>query len=245
MSKDVKVFRDRDALSRAAAEDIAGLIQEKTRFGADFHLVLTGGSTPKPLYRLLGSEYSDSMNWRHVHCYWGDERYVPHDHEESNYRMAKESLLKNVKIPESNIHALPTDNDSPQIAAEKHSGELRRIFPGSDEAIPRYDLILLGMGGDGHVASLFPNHALLDEEEKLIGVVTDSPKPPPTRLTMTLPVINSAKRIYFLVSGENKVSAVKQVLEQSQPSPEYPASLVSPDKGKVTWWLDEAAAKLL
>lgn len=159
--------------------------------------------------------------------------------------MAKETLLNTIDIPAPNIHPMPTEHDSPKIAAEKHAGELRQIFPGSDEAIPRFDLILLGMGGDGHVASLFPHHALLEEEEKLVGVVTDSPKPPPTRLTMTLPLINAAKRIYFLVSGESKAVAVKRLVDGTSPSQEYPASLVNPEKGNVSWWLDEAAAKLL
>ncbi|MCF7805149.1 MAG: 6-phosphogluconolactonase [Candidatus Marinimicrobia bacterium] len=241
----MKVFRNREAMNQALARDIAGQMQKKTKFGADFHLVLTGGSTPKPLYRLLGSEYSDKINWRHIHLYWGDERYVPHDHSDSNYRMAKVALLNHIEIPDANVHPMPTGYDRPEIAAETHSDELRRIFPEFSNAIPRFDLVLLGMGSDGHIASLFPNHDLLEEEETLVGVVTDSPKPPPTRLTLTLPVINAAKNIYFLVAGENKAHAVNEVLEGTSQSKEFPASLVNPEKGETAWWLDEAAAKLL
>jgi len=242
MSKEVKVFRNREAMNQALARDIAGQMQEKTKFGADFHLVLTGGSTPKPLYRLLGSEYSDKINWRHIHLYWGDERYVPHDHSDSNYRMANVALLNHIGIPDTNVHPMPTGYDRPEIAAENYSDELRQIFPEYSNTIPRFDLVLLGMGGDGHFASLFPNHALLEEKEQLVGVVNDSPKPPPTRLTMTLPVINAAKRIYFLVAGGNKANAIKMVLDETTPSHEYPASFVKPEKGEITWWLDEAAA---
>ncbi len=206
-----------------------------------FVVALAGGNTPRLLYEFLARECRESLPWDRVHFFWSDERYVPPGHPDSNYRMAREALLDHIDVPPANIHRPETDLDDPDEAARRYERELQELL-GDD---PRLDWVLLGLGEDGHVASLFPGSPLLSETERLVAVVHDSPKPPPTRLTMTLPIINDASEVHFLVTGEAKAEAVRATLEGPRDSRHVPAQAVQPAEGTLTWWLDSDAASLL
>ncbi|MEJ5252907.1 MAG: 6-phosphogluconolactonase [Armatimonadota bacterium] len=219
-------------LYHAVAEAIARQAQ-----GARLTLALSGGSTPRALYALLASEYRLRIDWSRVHLFWGDERYVPHDHPASNYRMARETLIEPLGIPDTNVHPMPTDEPDPWRAALRYEEHLREFFG----EMPRFDLILLGMGADGHTASLFPGTAALAEWERWVAV-GEAPAEPRVRLTLTLPVLNSAKRVYFLVAGKDKAQMVRKVLWENAP---LPAGMVKPEAGEVVWWLDREAASLV
>ena len=174
--------------------------------------------------------------------FWGDERYVPINDPDSNYRMVREALFDHVPILAGNVHRMPTEFIQPEAAAQDYEKALRDFWPAS---LPNFDLIQLGLGPDGHILSLFPNSPLLQEDRLLVAVVTDSPKPPPTRITLTLPVINHAAQIHFFVTGAEKAEALRATLEGALDLQEFPAQAVQPVNGQVIWWVDEKAASLL
>lgn len=226
-----------DALYRAIAEAITQKVQDTQRQQARFTWALSGGNTPRPLYRLLATDYRHRIEWNRVHLFWGDERYVPPDHPASNYRMVREMLIEPLGIPSANVHAMPVEESSPERAAERYEGHLREFFG----ATPRFDLILLGMGADGHTASLFPGSPALAEHKRWVAV-GEAPTEPRIRLTLTLPVLNAGKCVYFLVTGTDKAEVVRKVLLESAP---LPAGLVNPEEGKLVWWLDREVASRL
>lgn len=235
---DVRVWADaRDLSERAAAatvETIAAAVEHHRRF----LLVLSGGNTPRALYRLLASKYRDQVPWSQVHVFWGDERFVPPDDPASNYRMARESLLDRVPLPALNIHPMPTQPSSPDTAARDYERTLRAEVGGQ---IPLFDLVLLGLGEDGHTASLFPRSPALNETTRWVVAVT-APVEPYTRLTLTLPVIASAARIFVLVSGAGKATALEHVLSPAADPDTYPAARLRTVGRKVTWWVDRNAS---
>jgi len=206
-----------------------------------FAVALAGGSTPRLFYDFLARECRDALRWDRVHFFWSDERYVPSDHPDSNYGMAREALLDYIDVPADNIHRPETELDDPEEAARRYERELHDVL-GDD---PRLDWVVLGLGQDGHVASLFPGSPLLVETKRRIAVVEDSPKPPPVRLTMTLPIINDAYEVHFLVTGKGKAEAVRTTLDGPQDLRHFPAQAVQPREGTLTWWLDPDAASLL
>ncbi|MDW8320305.1 MAG: 6-phosphogluconolactonase [Armatimonadota bacterium] len=224
-----------DELARAVAEAMAEKVSRTLSQQPLFSLVLSGGNTPQRLYRLLAGEYALQIDWNRVHLFWGDERYVPYDHPGSNFRLARETLIEPLHIPGENVHPMPTHIDTPSQAARLYESALRAFLGNA----PRFDLVLLGMGTDGHTASLFPGTPVLQERARWVAV-GEAPVEPRVRLTLTLPALNAAKAVYFLVTGADKAQTVQRVLAGESV---LPAALVLPREGELVWWLDKAAAK--
>jgi 6-phosphogluconolactonase len=234
----VNVYESSEELADAAAGGFATRADEAIDERGRFAVVLAGGSTPKATYEILARDYADRIDWSNVHVFFGDERSVPPDHEDSNYRMTREDLLDHV--PVGSIHRMQGEL-SPDEAAEAYEEELRDFFRSED--LPRFDLILLGIGGDGHTASLFPETSALEVHDRWV-VANPVLKLGTTRITLTVPVINAARAVYFLVAGEGKADALAEILEDDPDPREYPASLIQPQGGS-TWMLDRSAASLL
>ena len=248
-----KVFSDPAAVARAAAEHFVNL---KPR-----SVALSGGSTPRVLYELLADArepFRDQIPWDETHFFFSDERHVPPDHPDSNYRMVNEALFLRVPLPPQNIHRVLAENPRAEEAAENYENDLRKFF---GEAIPAFDLVLLGLGEDGHTASLFPHSPALNETKRLV-VAPWVEKLNTYRITMTLPVLNNGKSVVFLVTGASKAEIFSEVIK-TQPKPDttpdtrptsegdrkvyevlYPAQAISPTSGAVSWFVDEAAARL-
>jgi 6-phosphogluconolactonase len=231
-------------LFHAAAEEVLHEAAEAVKEHGRFTIALSGGSTPRNLYALIAANASTVLPWPQMFFFWSDERYVPHDHPDSNYRMAFESLLSRVPVPRANIFPVPTEMNDPAAAAEAYESTLRKFFAVSSGEIPRFDLILLGMGPDGHTASLFPETAALQEKSRLV-VSNWVPKLTANRITFTLPLLNAARSVLFLVSGMDKAAALREVLEGKSPAEKYPSRMVQPKDGKVIWLVDRAAASEL
>lgn len=233
------IVPDNNALTRAAADFFVTEAQAALRANRHFTVALSGGSTPRALYQLLAET---PLAWEAIHLFWGDERCVPPDHADSNYRMTAESLLRRIAIPPENVHRIEGELP-PEEAALRYEDELRKFFDG----VPRFDLILLGLGEDGHTASLFPDSPALHERTRWVVAVSHTTPPPPLvpRVTLTLPVINAARQVVFLVSGAGKAKRLAEVLHVPTPSPLLPASMVRPDSGELLWLLDQPAAALL
>jgi 6-phosphogluconolactonase len=234
-------------LARAAAEEVVRLAGDAVRARGRFTFVLSGGSTPRSLFRLLADpdeSFRDRIEWSAVHVFWGDERCVPPDHPDSNYRMAREALLDHVPIPADHVHRIPAEDPDPQNAAARYDTELRTSFSLADGELPRFDLILLGLGPDGHTASLFPgNAAVREQQRRVIAPFVD--KFNAHRITFTAPVINHAAAVIFLVSGEEKAAALAAVVEGEPQVDLYPAQIVRPEDGMLLWLVDRAAAAQL
>lgn len=236
----IAVYPDTNTLSQQAAQFIVRLANESIVTRGRFSIALSGGSTPKVLYGLLGSEpYRDQIDWSKVDIFWSDERCVPPDSADSNYRMAREVLLSRVPLSPQQVHRMPADQPDRDAAAQAYTHEMRQSFGTGD--VPHFDLIQLGMGPEGHTASLFPHQSSLHEQQRLVMYV-NVPKPPPPRLTFTPPILNAARHVLFLVTGAEKADAVQAVLEGDYNPEEYPAQIVRPASGEVVWMLDEAAA---
>jgi len=239
----IAVYPDTDILSCEAAQYIIRIAQESITTHGNFMIALSGGSTPKKLYSLLGGEpYRSQINWSLVDIFWSDERCVPADNEESNYHMAQQALLSKIPITAEQIHRMPADQADGHAASLDYSRDMQQAF--ATDGIPSFDLIQLGMGPEGHTASLFPHQPALHEQQRLVMPVT-VPKPPPTRLTFTPRILNAARHVLFLVTGTEKADALQAVLEGSYQPDEYPAQLLQSTKGEVIWMLDETAASKL
>jgi 6-phosphogluconolactonase len=239
----IHTFPDSDTLSHEAARLVVRFAQEAVVTRGRFTLALAGGSTPRKLYSLLASQpYRDQIDWSRIEVFWSDERCVPADDPESNYHLAQEVMLSKLPIPASSIHRMPADEADREAAAQAYASEMRRTF--GTTSIPSFDLIQLGMGPEGHTASLFPHQAALHERERLV-VPVSVPKPPPERLTFTPPLLNAARHVLFLVTGSDKAAAVHAVLEGAYQPDEYPAQIIRPSGGEVIWLLDQAAAASL
>ena len=209
-----------------------------------FTIALSGGSTPKSLFTLLATSARSSLPWDRMFFFWGDERHVPPDDPGSNYRMANEAMLSKVPVPAGNVFRIPAENPDAAAAAASYEQTLRKFFALEAGQVPRFDLILLGMGPDGHTASLFPATAALRETSRLV-VANWVEKLKTSRITLTLPVLNAAHCVAFLVSGTDKAAALHVVLETDAPGEQYPSKLVQPSDGKLIWFVDRAAASEL
>ena len=206
-----------------------------------FAVALSGGETPVYFYKRLSS-YNGTLPWDRTHIFWADERYIPPDNNDSNYYLIKEHLLKSIHIPEKNIHPVPTQEETLDRSAKKYEEDIRRFFALGDDTFPEFDLIMLGIGEDGHTASLFPGTLSIQEQKRLaIPVITE--RFPKERISLTLTVINNAKNIIFLVNGVHKASIVKEILEDKKSA--HPAALVEPKDGTVLLVMDRKAASLL
>ena len=237
MKPDLRIYPDPEALNRAAAEEIAHLARVAVAERGLVTVALSGGRTPRRLYRLLAAEYRDGIPWPQMHLFWGDERYVPPTDPQSNYCLAREALLDRVPIPVECVHPMPTHFPNAEDAARDYEATLRAYFAGSG---PTFDLILLGMGAEGHTASLFPGSPALAEHEHWV-VAAQAPAQPPLRLSLTLPAINRARNAVFLISGSEKVKAVQSILKNTgQAATRYPAALVHPQE-RLIWFVDRAA----
>jgi 6-phosphogluconolactonase len=238
---EIVIGRDLDELSMKAAVEFIGLANRSVGCSGRFVVALSGGSTPKSLYSLLASaEFRAQIPWAQIHFLWGDERCVPPDHPESNYRMTFESLLSKVPVPKENIHRIEAELE-PEAAAERYEREIRECFRLSGAELPRFDLVLLGLGDDGHTASLFPGSQALEETGRLVvAIYVDKLKT--YRITLTLPVLNHAANIFFLVAGESKAGVLRDVLQRSK---SLPAQHIAPQNGRLVWFLHEAAASRL
>ena len=244
-TRSIEVFATAADLFHAAAEEFVRAGRAAIGAQGRFTVALAGGSTPKALYSLLAANYAD-FAWSRVFLFFGDERHVLPSDSESNYRMVKESLLAKIAIPAENVFRVPAENPDASAAAAEYEVEVRRFFGlWSDQAkeFPRFDLILLGMGPDGHTASLFPDSPALDEQSRLV-VANWVAKFNTHRITFTFPVLNHAGEIIFLASGPDKADMLHQVLEGKN-TPPLPSQRVQPSDGKLLWMLDEAAAAKL
>jgi 6-phosphogluconolactonase len=236
---DLRVFSDLDELSLRAAESAVIVIRDAVQARGTCSLALSGGSTPPRLYTLLASRFRGDIPWAGVHIFWGDERYVPPDDSRSNYAMARKTLLDRVPCPAANIHPMPTHFPTPDAAARDYEATLRSHF---STTWPRFDLMFLGLGPDGHTASLFPGLPAVDERTRWVLPVPDPPAPP-MRLTLTLPVLSQSAHTYFLVSGSDKAQALRAASTESADPHVCPAGGVRPATGDVlVWWVDKAAA---
>lgn len=232
------VHNNKQQLAEAAARDFADRAASAVERSGRFAVALAGGSTPEATYELLARDYADRVDWSKVHVFFGDERIVPPDHEDSNYRMAKEALLDHVSV--GSVHRMRGELD-PEEAARSYEEELRDFF--GDEEFPSLDLILLGIGDDGHTASLFPHTPALEASDRWV-VANPVEKLGTVRLTLTASLINAARAVDFLVAGEGKAEALKMILEGDADPREYPAKLVELTDGPL-WMVDRAAARLL
>ena len=239
----IAIYDDKHTLSQHAAEYIMRIAKEAIDLHGHFTIALTGGTTPGEVYSLIGSEpFRSQIDWQLVDIFWGDERCVPHNSPESNFYLAQEVLLDKIAIPKSQIHPMPADQLDREAASQAYSIEMQNTF--DTNGIPSFDLIHLGMGPEGHTASLFPHQVSLHEKHRLVMPVS-VPKPPPDRLTFTPPLLNAARNVLFLVTGSEKADALHAVLEGEYQPDEYPAQIVRPINGEVVWMLDKDAAKNL
>lgn len=237
----VRVFQDPEALSRAAAELFTAHAKRCVAAQGRFAVALSGGATPRRLYTLLGSTpHRENVEWKHVHVFWADERCVPGDHPESNFKLAVDAFLSSVAMPKENIHRIKGE-EGPRRAAQDYEQDIRSFF--GPALFPVFDLIILGAGEDGHTASLFPGSTSLLERTRLaLPVYLEPPKH--NRVTLTLPVLNRASQVLFLASGRAKAEVVSAVLEGGN-GRHYPAGSVRPIHGGVTWFIDKEAGERL
>lgn len=241
MTPIVRVSRDAETFAGAATAFFTESAIAAVAARGTFSVALSGGSTPRAVFARLAADETARLrvSWRQIDWWWSDERTVPPGDPASNFRMAFESLLGQVPIDPARVHRLKGDA-APAAAASEYERDLRAAFGASSHEIPRFDLLLLGLGGDGHTASLFPGTAAIAERERLV-VANEVPALHTVRLTFTLPLINRARRVAFLVSGAEKASILARVLEG--PPDALPAQLVRPDEGELLWIVDSAAAR--
>jgi 6-phosphogluconolactonase len=246
MQRRIKVLEDQTALAREAAVEFTDVALNAVAERGVFAVALSGGSTPKVMYSLLADdvEFSSRLPWDRMHFFWGDERYVPLDSPESNFRMVHEALLSKVPVPVENVHRVKTELGPAADVAEDYQRVLEAFFAKERNGIPRFDLVLLGMGPDGHTASLFPGTSALAETERLV-VANWVEKFQTYRITITLPVINNAAHVMFIVGGPDKAEMLSKVIGNQAESTAFPSQLVQPHDGELIWLVDRDAAKLL
>ncbi|KAL8534633.1 hypothetical protein ACS0TY_010600 [Phlomoides rotata] len=245
----VKVFDTEEDLAVSIAKYAADLSNKISQERDSFTVVLSGGSLVKSLRKLVEQPYIDSVGWSKWHVFWVDERVVPKDHPDSNYFLAYTEFLSKVPIPAGNVYAI-NEALSAEGAADdyetclKHLVKTKTLDQSQSTRFPKFDLMLIGMGPDGHIASLFPGHPLVQENEKWVASIKDSPKPPPERISFTLPVINSSANIALVVAGASKAGVVYSALSDVTNSEVLPVQLIAPE-GELTWFLDKGAASKL
>lgn len=240
----IEIFPSPADMTRAAANLFAARTAEAVSARGRFTAALSGGKTPIAIYTLLAkAPYVSQIPWARVHLFWGDERCVPPDHGDSNYRLVRERLIDHVPIPAANVHRMPGEMD-PVEAAARYEEQLREFFAPHEGGFPVFDLILLGLGEDGHTASLFPGTRALRESARwVLGHYVDAQKG--WRITLTPPVINAAHTLVFIVSGAGKAAVLKEILEGPIRPDTLPAQIVRPADGTLLWMLDREAAALL
>jgi len=232
MQRNIEILPDRSALITKALSCVLEAYERSIEAHGQFTIAVAGGGTPRPLYEALAEQ---SLDWSKVHVFWGDERYVPSTDPQSNEGMVRKAWLDRVSIPSENIHPMPTNYPDPATAAQSYEAELQSFFGKEQGEFPSLDLILLGIGDDGHTASLFPGTDALKVFDRLITVGKKDDRP---RITFTAPLINQAKEIMFLVEGSAKTKALQAILAESGDSNIYPSRLI---QGNVTWLIERSA----
>jgi len=248
MQSSVTIFKNSDDLAAHAAEFISRSTQDAIRSRGRAMLALAGGTTPQPTYRLLARPDSrDPMDWTHTHLFFADERFVPMDDPSSNFAMVQRTLMTPGSVAPDHVFPIPTQRATATDAAQAYAATLAEAFGiGDKPAPPRFDLVLLGLGEDGHTASLFPGAASLSVTDRWVVASPPGTLPPHVeRITLTLPVLNAARKILFLVSGESKAGVLRDVIEGNCEREQRPAAGVRPTDGTLTWFVDEAAASQL
>lgn len=241
MSTEYQVLSNADEISRSAADEFVRRAEAAVCDRGAFTVALAGGTTPKSMYSLLaGDAYVKKVPWDKISFFWGDERHVPPSHADSNYRMAYEAMLKKVPVRPESIYRIMTEDTDAAAVAQAYEHTLRTHFSLTEGDLPEFDLVLLGMGPDGHTASLFPGTGALDEKTKLVAANWVE-KFHSYRVTMTVPVLNNADCVIFMVSGAEKTPALEAVLQGDAPPKKYPAKFIRPVRGKLVWLLDRAA----
>lgn len=241
MIPDIAIFSSPQDLFRDAAQQFVHLANEAIRTKGSFTVALSGGSTPRGMHGFLATEFSSKVAWDKVFFFWGDERHVGPDDPESNYRMAEETLLSKVSVDRGKIFRVHSENPDANAAAVQYEQTLTTAFRIQDLGVPRFDLILLGLGPDGHCASLFPHTAALKERSRLV-VFNWVERFKTDRITFTVPLIDNAANIIFLVAGQDKAAAVESVFNPDSKADDFPAKLVQPRNGRILWMLTEDAA---
>ncbi len=241
MNKSVRIFSTLEKLSIYFAKTLLEYVS-KTSDDRFFSLALSGGSTPKVVFESIASNFKNKINWGKVIIFWGDERCVSPESDESNYKMASESLLKRIPIPRANIFRINGEND-PVTEAKRYSKIVSKLIP-SVNGCPQFDLIMLGLGEDGHTASIFPNNIHLFDSKNLFDV-SEHPDTKQKRITATGKIINNSKAVFFIATGKNKSEKVYQILEKKNERKFYPVSLVDPKSGELIWLLDNLSAEQL
>ncbi|MGB7417495.1 MAG: 6-phosphogluconolactonase [Thermosynechococcaceae cyanobacterium] len=237
----IEIFADAAQLVQRAAELVTAEVHSAIAQRDRFTIALAGGNTPKPLYEQLATQ---DLPWSKFHVFWGDERYVPVDNPDSNAGMAQQAWLDQVAIPAHNIHPMETHAADPADAARTYEDHLNAFFGSKSEPgqFPQLDVVLLGIGPDGHTASLFPQTEALQVCDRSITVGDKDGQP---RITFTVPLLNSARCVIFMVTGANKQTALDQIFAEQADASQWPARLVQPQEGKLLWLLDEAAGQHL
>jgi 6-phosphogluconolactonase len=240
---DIRIHSDSQAWAEAAAEFVLEVGKEAVRANGRFLIALSGGTTPETLYRALTSPaFADRFDWSRTTFFFSDERCVALDDPRSNYALARRALFIPLKIASSQVYRMPGESPDPQAAASEYEQQLRLATKTSPSVQPSLDLVLLGLGEDGHTASLFPGASILRDRQRVIAA-TRSPKDPPNRMTMTLAAINRASVVLFLVTGAGKAGVVRAILDpRTEAERQLPAAMVSPEEGRLIWFLDQAAA---
>ena len=243
--RDIHVYPTPQALVEAAAEHILHHARQAIAARDSFTLALAGGSTPKSLYAMLAAPpFRSQLDWKKIRFFWGDERHVPPDHEDSNYRMAHEALLRHLPIPTAQVHRVPSELPDVQTVADQYEAALREQFEVSEPDVPRFDLILLGMGPDGHTASLFPGTQAVHATSRLVAAPWVE-KIQAFRITFTPVLLNHARQVTFLICGHAKAETLHSVLEGPYQPDALPAQSIRPRAGTLTWFVDQEAAGAL
>lgn len=236
MDSTVEILDDKAALVERSRHLVVEKLLEAIAQRGQATIALAGGSTPRPLYESLAEQ---DLPWEKLHVFWGDERYVPAAHADSNQGMARKAWLSKVNIPESNIHPMPTGSGSPQINAAEHGAMLQQFFEVDSGEFPAFDVILLGIGDDAHTASLFPHTDALKVRDRFITVGNKDGQP---RITFTIPLINQARCVIFLIAGASKQDALSHIFAENDDPHQYPARFIQP-QGELYWLLDGAAGE--
>ena len=235
---ELKIYKDKTEVAEQFSAYFVELVKDKP----EVHIALSGGSTPKIVFDVLATEYGDTINWSSIHFYWGDERCVPPTDSDSNYKMTVEHLFSKIEVPKENIHRILGEND-PEGEAMRYAN-LLEINLDRVEGIPQFDLVILGMGDDGHTASIFPHEIELWNADDHCVVATH-PESGQKRVSINGKVINTSKEVAFLVTGQGKAEKVEIITQKKEGFEMYPASLVQPTSGKLVWFLDKDAASLI
>jgi len=238
MKLEIKIFSSPENVAYQISEDVSDLINTNSESGKETFIALSGGNTPRILFKKLSENFKEKIDWKKLHLFWGDERCVPPDDDESNYGMTKKYLLNNIDIPDENIHRIRGEDD-PELEVKRFAEEINNSVP-SENTLPRFDLNLLGLGEDGHTASLFPGKKLKDISRQIAGIAVH-PETSQKRISLTLDVISNSSQIIFMVTGKEKADIIYDIMSKKNAHKKIPAAKVKAIN-TLKWYLDEEAA---